>query len=151
MNTYDKSNDIKKLYLNFPAILQNHLNQVENFFPEDTLFEYEPINCYRAVQRKDNDKTPINRDDFRSNAEKNRKVCRGHQIDINQPEYYGVSCFLSKTQLKNKVKFPNLKIAKGKIRPADGPVRHGKDEHVCWWLFEKAEINFYLYDDEVEI
>lgn len=55
MNTYDKESKTKELYSKFPAILQNHLNQIKNFFPEDTLFEYEPITCYRAVKRKEND------------------------------------------------------------------------------------------------
>lgn len=48
------------------------------------------------------------------------------------------------------MKFPNprKKMATGYVYQEGGP-QHTKDQHVCWWLYEAADVGkFQLMEDE---
>lgn len=68
-----KEEELSELYLKFPAILKEKLKNGEVSFPKETQFKYMPITAYRAIERTEEDSTPINRNDFRSYAEMKKK------------------------------------------------------------------------------
>lgn len=99
-----------ELYNKFPVILRDKLTNNEIELPDGTLFDYEKILTYRAVQRKEDDFTPVTETDFRSYFELNKKPKspRGVKKDFSKdPHYYGVSSFLKKEIVEQKMKFPN--------------------------------------------
>lgn len=138
------NNDIKNYYSKFPTILKSKLYNSEVTFSENVKFEYEPFLAFRAVNRKENDYTPINANDMKSYFELKKKP-RG--ILIKNPEndakYYAVSLFLTVDKLKQCFNFPNIakKLAKGTINMENGPCEIGKNDHVSWWLYENAKFN----------
>lgn len=74
---------------------------------------------------------------------KKPKVPRGISVDFaKDPHYYGVSSFLKKEIVEQKMKFPNpkKKMAVGYVHSESGP-QDTKDQHVCWWLYEDADVN----------
>lgn len=93
-----KEEELSELYLKFPAILKEKLKNGEVSFPKETQFKYMPITAYRAIERTEEDSTPINRNDFRSYAEMKKKKTRGRRVDTSKLEYYGVS-FLPRGKL----------------------------------------------------
>ena len=135
----------KKLCMKFPAVLQNKLLNNEIEFPDTTMFEYEKILTYRAVERNTNDNRKVTLDDFKSYFElkKTPKTPRGMGRNIeNDPHYYGVSSFLKKEIVEQIMKFPNpnKKMAVGDVYCEGGP-QDTNDQHVCWWLYDGADVS----------
>lgn len=104
-----KEEELSELYLKFPAILKEKLKNGEVSFPKETQFKYMPITAYRAIERTEEDSTPINRNDFRSYAEMKKKKTRGRRVDTSKLEYYGVSFFTKREIVENLLAFPNPK------------------------------------------
>lgn len=134
-----------ELYLKFPAVLRDKLLQNEIELPKTTQFEYEDLLTYRAVARNTDDNKEVTLEDFKSYFElgKRPKKPRGLQGDITKdPHYYGVSSFLKKEIVEQKMKFPNprKKMAVGYVYSAGGP-QNTVDQHVCWWLYEGADVS----------
>lgn len=144
-------NDDLEQYEKFPCILKLKLKSGEVKFPRATRFHYDPISTFRAVERSENDFRPISRDDFRSYFELGRKrKVRGRNEDItSNPRYYGVSTSTSKEKIEQLMKFPNpnKKMARGYVMDCGGP-ECTEGDHVCWWLFENADVsNFELVEE----
>lgn len=138
-------------YMRFPCILREKLLNNEIHFPKSTRFSYEKIYTYRAVERKEDDFSPITREDFRSYFELGKKPKpRGVEKDITKdPTYYGVSSFLNRKHVEQLMKFPNpnKKMAAGYVHDKAGP-EYTNSDHVCWWLFEDADVsNFQLIEE----
>ena len=142
----------RELYMKFPAVLRNKLLNNEIELPAATLFKYEKLLTYRAVERKAEDHTEISISDFKPYFElgKTPKVPRGLSKDFSKdPHYYGVSSFLNKEIVQQKMKFPNpnKKMAVGYIYQEGGP-QETNDQHVCWWLYENTDVSgFRLMED----
>ena len=100
-----KEEELSELYLKFPAILKEKLKNGEVSFPKETQFKYMPITAYRAIERTEEDSTPINRNDFRSYAEMKKKKTRGRRVDTSKLEYYGVSFFTKREIVENLLAF----------------------------------------------
>ncbi len=134
----------EKLCSKFPAVLKEKLLNGEVELPDTAVFEYEKILTYRAVEREENDFSEVTRDDFRSYFElkKKPKKPRGCGDLEKNPNYYGVSSFLRKEIVEQMMKFPNphKKMAVGYVYSEGGP-QETKDEHVCWWLYETADVS----------
>ena len=129
-----------ELYTKFPAVLQKLLIDGTLNFPAGTKFEYEPILVYRAVERKENDKTGININDFRSYYELG-KVPKNKTIEEAQKDidYYSVSSFLDKRIVEQLMHFPNpkKKMAQGYVYKDGGPQNTNiESQHVSWWLYD---------------
>lgn len=125
----------------FPAIIKQKIQDGSLIFPNDTMFEFHCFNAFRCYMRESNDKTPINRDDFRSQGEMKRRL-RGNAI--NKPQYYGTSLFKDIIELKNiaSLNTPNTHIAEGLVNQESGPIQiKQNNSHVCWWMIEKADIS----------
>ena len=143
-----------EICMKFPAVLKDKLLKKEIELPDTTLFEYEPILVYRAVEREKDDHRSIQIDDFKSYFElkKKPKNARGIKKDWNKdPHYYGVSSFLDRKIVEQKMKFPNpkKKMAVGKVYMEGGPQdTNVKEKHVCWWLFKDADISGFEIEEE---
>lgn len=149
----------KNLCLKFPTILRDKLLQNEIEFPDTTQFEYEDLLTYRAVSRDIDDNSEVTLDDFKSYFElgktpkrtKRTKV-RGISKDFaKNPHIYGVSSFLRKEIVEQIMKFPNpkKKMASGYVHCAGGP-QDTVDEHVCWWLYDGADVSGFKLIQENE-
>ena len=93
------------------------------------------------VTKKNQDFT----DNYRSYFElkKTPKTPRGMGRNIeNDPHYYGVSSFLKKEIVEQIMKFPNpkKKMAVGYVYCEGGP-QDTNDQHVCWWLYDGADVS----------
>ncbi len=143
----------KELYMKFPVILREKLLKGELEFPEGTLFEYADVLAYRAVSRAKGDKTQVNREDFRSYFEEKKtpKKVRGTDELCADSHYYGVSLFTNRKIIERQMKFPNprKKLAQGYVSQSYGP-QETKNFHVCWWLYEGAEIKSFKVQEEEE-
>lgn len=85
-----------EICMKFPAVLKDKLLRKEIELPDTTLFDYEPIFVYRAVDREKDDYRTIQSEDFKSYFElkKTPKNARGIKKDWSKdPHYYGVSSF----------------------------------------------------------
>lgn len=137
------------LYNKFPSILKEKLKSGEITFPKDTEFQYERIEAYRVIKRKEGDESSVSKNDMKSYAEKNmNKRLRGKRnYDESDPHYYGVSFFTNIDSLIVAMDLPrkNNKIVKGYIYQEGGP-QHTvkKTSHVCWWLFENVSFENFL-------
>lgn len=138
----------EELYMKFPVILRNKLLNKEIELPDTTKFDYEKILTYRAVERKIDDNSKITLEDFKSYFElgKKPKCPRGVNKEnlIKNPHYYGVSTFLKREIVEQKMKFPNpnKKMAVGYVHKEGGPQETKKDQqHVCWWLYSDADVS----------
>lgn len=147
METYDMDEDsVDVLVEKFPEVLRKKIKNREIILPKGTKYNYKKIHTYRAIARKENDFTDVSRDDFKSYfelAKKLRKMPRGVKIE-NLPDYYGVSTFLNKESVEQIMNFPNpnKKIAEGYVYCEGGP-QYTNEQHVCWWLFECADVSGY--------
>lgn len=135
----------KELYNKFPAVLKEKLLNGEIQFPDSTKFEYDRLFAYRAVERIASDDREVTLDDFKSYFElkKTPKLPRGIKKDFSKdPHYYGVSIFLKREIVEQKMKFPNprKKIAAGYVYSEGGP-QLTNDQHVCWWLYDGADVS----------
>lgn len=145
----------KELCFRFPAVLRDKLLNKEIELPNATQFEYNDLYTYRAVNRTADDHRGVTLDDFRSYFELGRypkKVPRGiSKEDVEKdPHYYGVSSSLNREIVEQKMKFPNpkKKMAAGYVYSAGGP-QETNDQHVCWWLYEGADVSgFKLIGEE---
>lgn len=141
----DETNELVE---KFPVILRDKIKNKEVIFPEGTKYIYKPILTYRAIAREKNDFTNVSRDDFKSYFEldkKPKKKPRGVYLE-KIPEWYGVSSFLKKEIVELIMKFPNphKKMVSGYVNCESGPqYTNEKDCHVCWWLFQNADISSY--------
>lgn len=142
----------KELCMKFPAVLREKLLNHEIELPDTTLFDYERILTYRAVERKPDDSHEITSEDFKSYFElgKQPKSPRGIKKDFTKdPHYYGISSFLKKEIVEQLMKFPNpnKKMAKGYVYKEGGP-EDTKDQHVCWWLYQNADVSGFRLMEE---
>lgn len=133
----------------FPCVLKDKLLNGEIRFPIGTRFKYEKILAYRAVKREEDDYSEVTREDFRSYFElKKSPKIRGLSSNLQQnPLYYGVSTSLDRRLLEQLMHFPTpkKKIAKGYVHSDGGP-ECTNDKHVCWWLFEDADLSSFHLD-----
>lgn len=141
-----------KICMKFPVILKDKLLKKEIELPDAVLFDYEPILTYRAVEREKDDYRAIRLEDFKSYFElkKTPKNARGIKKDWSKdPYYYGVSSFLDRKIVEQKMKFPNprKKMAVGNVYKEGGP-QETKKQHVCWWLFEDADVSGFMIEEE---
>lgn len=142
----------KALCLKFPAVLRDKLLNNEIELPETTQFEYDDLFTYRAVERKVDDYREVTLEDFRSYFElrKTPKTPRGMSGDFTKdPHYYGVSSFLKREIVEQKMKFPNpkKKMAAGYVYSGGGP-QNTNDQHVCWWLYDGADVSGFKLIEE---
>lgn len=142
----------KELCVKFPVVLREKLlnNQIE--LPDTTQFEYDSLLTYRAVERRSDDNREVTLEDFRSYFELRKipKRPRGMVGDIKKdPHYYGVSSFLNREIVEQKMRFPNpkKKMAMGYVYSAGGP-QNTDDQHVCWWLYEDADVSGFKLIEE---
>lgn len=144
----------KELCLKFPVVLRNKLLNKEIELPDTIQFKYEKLFTYRAVERSEDDHREVTLEDFKSYFELNKrpKVPRGMTRDIDitkDPHFYGVSSFLKREIVEQKMKFPNpkKKLAAGYVYSEGGP-QNTKDQHVCWWLYEGADVSGFKIIEE---
>lgn len=143
----------EELCFKFPAVLRDKLLKKEIELPDTTEFEYDRLFTYRAVERNTDDTRGVTSEDFKSYFElgKKPKKPRGMGEDIEKdPHYYGVSSFLKREIVEQKMRFPNpkKKMAEGYVYSAGGP-QNTNDQHVCWWLYEGANISgFWLIKEK---
>lgn len=142
----------KALCLKFPAVLRDKLLNNEIELPETTQFEYDDLFTYRAVERKVDDYREVTLEDFRSYFElrKTPKTPRGMSGDFTKdPHYYGVSSSLKREIVEQKMKFPNpkKKMAAGYVYSGGGP-QNTNDQHVCWWLYDGADVSGFKLIEE---
>ena len=135
----------KEIYFKFPAVLREKLLKKEIEFPDTTQFEYDKLFTYRAVERSIDNNQKVTLSDFKSYFElgKYPKNARGVKKDYTKDShYYGVSTFLKREIVEQKMKFPNpnKKLAAGYVYSQGGP-QETKDQHVCWWLYEDADVS----------
>jgi hypothetical protein len=133
-----------ELYLKFPSILRDKFINGEIDFPETTKIKYKSLLTYRAVEREEYDFHPIDSNDFKSYYELNKrpKNARGVNRDLlKDAHYYGVSSFLNRKIVEQKMNFPNpnKKMAEGYVYMEGGP-QDTNEQHVCWWLYEDADV-----------
>lgn len=143
----------EKLCAKFPAVLRNKLINKEIEFPDTVEFEYDELYTYRAVARNTDDNREVTLEDFRSYFEL-RKIPKkprgmGEEDITKNPYYYGVSSFLKREIVEQKMKFPNpkKKMAAGYVYSAGGP-QDTSDQHVCWWLYEGADVSGFKLIEE---
>ena len=144
----------KALCLKFPAVLRDKLLNNEIELPETTQFEYDDLFTYRAVERKVDDYREVTLEDFRSYFElrKTPKTPRGMSGDFTKdPHYYGVSSFLKREIVEQKMKFPNpkKKMEAGYVYSGGGP-QNANDQHVCWWLYDGADVSGFKLIEETK-
>lgn len=150
-NTIEMQVD-KELCLKFPVVLRDKLLNNEIELPDTTQFEYDKLFTYRAVERSKDDDQEVTLEDFKSYFELRKlpKTPRGLVGDITKdPHYYGVSSFLKREIVEQIMKFPNpkKKLAAGYVYSAGGP-QNTKDQHVCWWLYEGADVSGFKIIEE---
>lgn len=115
-------------------------------------YQYEDLYTYRAVERNWDDNRPVSLEDFKSYFELGKKPKRPRGVggDITKdPHYYGVSSFLDRRIVEQKMKFPNpkKKLAAGYVYSAGGP-QDTREEHVCWWLYTGADVSGFKLIEE---
>lgn len=109
--------------------------------------------AYRAIDREKEDYRAVSLEDFKSYFElkKTPKNARGIKKDWSKdPHYYGVSSFLDKKIVEQKMKFPNpkKKMAVGNIYKEGGPQETNRQQqHICWWLFEDADVSGFKIEE----
>lgn len=142
-----------ELYMKLPCVFRKKLMQGELTFPEETKFKYENILAYRLIIRDKDDTSPVTRKDFCSYFELGKVPkkfgMRASSYDPkNDPQFYGVSLFLEKKILEQIMRLPKprKKLALGFVHAEGGP-EFTKDKHVCWWLFEDADVSGFKIDD----
>lgn len=141
----------KAICMKFPAVLRDKLLNKEFELPDTTLVDYEKMLTYRAVERQPDDSHEVTIEDFKSYFELNKKPKspRGMKTDfLKDPHYYGVSSFLKREIVEQKMKFPNpnKKMAIGYVCKEGGP-QHTKGEHVCWWLYVNADVSSFKLEE----
>lgn len=143
----------KELCVKFPAVLRDKLLNNELELPDTTQFEYDSLFTYRAVERNTDDYREVTLEDFKSYFElkkKPKRKPRGMVRDIKKdPHYYGVSSFLKREIVEQKMRFPNpkKKMAAGYVYSAGGP-QSTNDQHVCWWLYDGADVSGFKLIEE---
>ncbi len=144
----------EELCMKFPAVLRDKLQKGEIEFPDGVRFSYPRIRVYRAVERKAEDHREVTLEDFKSYFElkKQPKSPRGVKKDFSKdPHYYGVSSFLKKEIVEQMMNFPNprKKMAVGYVQEEGGPQDTNiKRQHVCWWLYENADVSGFRLKEE---
>lgn len=139
----------KSICIKFPAVLRKKLLALEITLPDETQFIYDPFTCFRAVRRKKNDYTPVSREDFRSQYETGHvpNRLRGMNLDNREkePRFYGTLLSTNKAKVEQQMRMPSprLKMAVGTVYMEGGP-QLTEDEHVCWWLFEDADVSGFV-------
>lgn len=134
----------KEVLMKFPVMLRCKLEEKEIEFPDKTEFNYDDICAYRCITRKKADYSAVTREDFQSNAELGRTTIKGESRNLEKiPEYYGVSLYQEKKELIIRLRLPqkNRKIVKGNIYQQGGPMLKGQNDHICWWLYENADVS----------
>lgn len=141
----------EELLMKFPAIFREKLRNGEIVLQDDVKFEYEPIQAFRCINRTASDTTAVSRSDFKSNAELGRTNFKGKiEHPEKLPEYYGVSFYQKREELDVRLGLPrkNRKVVKGYIQQEGGPQRQSSESsHVCWWLYENADVSGFSLED----
>lgn len=136
------------IYNKFPCVIKKKLLSQQLKFPEKTKFEYEPILAYRCIERKVDDYTLLNRNDFLSNVEellnKGKKITkkRGQTVEPeNDINYYGTSFSTTRESLANVMHLPRplKKVCFGHVYMEGGP-QLTEGQHINWWIFEYADL-----------
>lgn len=159
MNNIDEKLEIitdekEKYYQLFPAIIKQKIKEGKLIFPFNTLFEYQPILVYRAVERKKEDFHEITLEDFKSYFQLNKTPKSARGIKKNwesDPHYYGVSSFVDEEKVRQLMKFPNprKKMAIGYVFSEGGPQETRlTDKHVCWWLYEGTDVSSFKIKED---
>lgn len=124
----------------FPSVMKKGFKEHGLSFSADVESEYEPLNAYRKITRKNFENCIITKDDFKSYPELGKPAPRGRNIGIG---FYSCSLNTSLDEIRVMFKFPgeNKGIAEGYVKKENGPKLgpnngHG---HVDWWLYENAE------------
>ncbi|MDV0447517.1 hypothetical protein MsAg5_14170 [Methanosarcinaceae archaeon Ag5] len=132
-------------YLRFPSVLKKALLNRKVVFDAFLICHYEPFFAYRAIDRKKDDGTPINRKDFRSYAELHVDGVFKGRVRKNI-SFYGCSLFTNLNEMKEKMncKLPGIsdsqKIIAGYVKDSNGPCAvKNENSHVDWWLFEGCD------------
>lgn len=133
----------------FPLALKEKLLNKEIELPDGTQIKYDKILVYRAVARSADDNHEVTLDDFKSYFELGKvpvtpkKKPRGVPKDyMHDPKYYGVSSFTNREIVEQKMKMPNphKKMICGYVHQDGGPQKTD-EEHICWWLFQSADVS----------
>ena len=129
-------------YEKFPAVLKEKLKNGNLYLPENTEYDYVPIEAHRMVIRKDDDNTPFNLEDMKSYYQLGKKP-RGGMIDESNPIFYAVSLYENIEMLKMCMDFsnPRKKIAHGYVYKEGGPSLKGEKTHISWWLFSDVDLS----------
>lgn len=142
----------EELLVKFPVIFRDKLRTGEIVLQDEVKFEYKPILAYRCINRKATDATAVSRSDFKSNAELGRTNFKGEIEHPEQlPEYYGVSLYQKREELDVRLSLPrkNRKVVKGYVQQEGGPqLQSSRSSHVCWWLYENADVSSFCIVDE---
>lgn len=150
----NKTDEKEKYYQLFPSIIKQKIIDGTLIFPANTLFEYERILVYRAIERNAEDFHEVTLEDFQSyfQLHKTPKAPRGVSKDWkNDPHYYGVSSFIDEEKVRQLMKFPNprKKMAVGYVFSEGGPQETNlTNKHVCWWLYEEADVSNFKIKEE---
>lgn len=154
-NKMEQENDNREeYYKKFPSIIKQKIKDGILVFPANTQFEYQPILVYRAIERNTDDYHKITIDDFKSYFELNKKPKSARGVKKNwesDPHYYGVSSFTDEEKVRQLMKFPNprKKMAIGYVSSQSEPQETNiVDKHVCWWLYEKADVSGFKIKEE---
>lgn len=141
----------EELPMKFPVILRDKLRTGEIVLQDEVKFEYEPIQAFRCINRKESDTTAVSRNDFKSNAELGRTNFKGKiEHPERLPEYYGVSFYQKREELDVRLGLPkrNRKVVKGYVQQEGGPQLQSRESsHVCWWLYENADVSNFSLED----
>ncbi len=138
----------------FPCVLKNALYSKKVTLPDNVEFKFDDFIGYRMISRKVNDDTPINKNDFLSQAELKeigKPLARG--IDINDISFYSCSLFKDSKQLQIILHLPrkNKKAIKGIIKMQNGAIRQNAEtSHIDWWLYDDVNVSkdFEVIEDE---
>lgn len=142
--------ELQKIYNKFPAILRSKLIHNEIMLPFGTQYVYEKFSAFRAIVRKTDDFTPVNKKDMRSYYELGKKP-RGIQQNENLPSLYSVSLYKDYADIAMCFSFPNpnKKLAQGYVYAEGGPQYSStSNSHVDWWLYETADFSGFKITEE---
>ena len=145
-----KQEELLQIYNKFPAVLRSKLIDKEIALPSGTQFAYEKFLAFRAIERKTDDNTPVNKKDMLSHYEL-AKNPRGRKLDEKNPSSYAASLFKDYADIAMCFKFPNpkKKLAHGYVYAEGGPqCGRATDSHIDWWLYEDVDFcDFRIMED----
>lgn len=130
-----------KIIVRFRDTLQSALdNKIVTLDDAKIEYEYEEIQVYRGITRKDKTPSVLNENDFLSQMEKSKKA-RGTKVDLSS---YSCSVFTDIKNLERALYFPKPTkfIAESKISSDTnyfGPIGRDGTSHIDLWLEANAK------------